>query len=752
VDLIVGNGDGLKAQYFNGTADFYGLQAQPLNGPSYGYGLQSLSNNTLALSRIDPTINFNWSKGAPDSKVNSDNFSAEWTGQILAPETGTYTFTTKSDDGIAVWVNGQRLINAWDNHSAKEDSGTIALQAGQKYDIKVDYFEHGGDAVAQLYWSSPSIAQQVIPQAYLYSSVATPPPAPVVAAGNGLTGKYYNSINLDPNTLALTRTDTSVNFVWNNDAPDAKVNADNYSAQWTGQILAPESGTYTFTTISDDGVRVWVNGQQLIDAWNDHAPQQDKGTITLQAGQKYDIKVEYYERAGGAVMQLYWTTPRIAQHVIPQAYLYSAVVTPAPVQAVTPVPVAPPTPVPVVAAGNGLAGKYYNSTNLDPSTLALTRTDTSVNFNWNNGAPDAKVNADNFSAQWTGQILAPVTGTYTIATTSDDGVRVWVNGQQLIDAWNDHGPQQDRGTITLQAGQKYDIKVEYYERAGGSVMQLYWSAPTIAQQVIPQAYLYSSVVAPAPDPVAPPAPAPIVSAPPTSPPSSTISPAFDDSTLPHDAPPSGVPSNWDWAQGPTGGYGNNIPAGWNAFTAWGQVYAAKGWNPPAGSNTRVQITNLDSWYLSKSTGKWVQIQHATTVEGAAFVEDFKNNGSKPADVKDESKNGGGTSVTAGYGYNYHFWTGRALLVNPSDIGGIYTRFQARLVLNDPNGVDDRASARYIANDGADYWRSMDAGWSADWSTNGGVGGGRFKFVKQDWQNFTMTTLPVDQLQKNPPPY
>jgi PA14 domain len=587
VDLIVGNGDGLKAQYFNGTAESYGLQAQPLNSPSYGYGLQSLSNNTLALNRIDPTINFDWRGGAPDSKVNADNFSAEWTGQILAPETGTYRFTTKSDDGIAVWVNGQRLINAWNNHSAQEDSGTISLQAGQKYDIKVDYFEHGGDSVAQLYWSSPSIAQQVIPQAYLYSSTA-------------------------------------------------------------------------------------------------------------------------------------------------------AAVTPA------------PAPAAVTPAGNGLTGQYYNSTNLDPSTLALTKTDTSVNFNWNNGAPDAKVNADNFSAEWTGQILAPETGTYTFTTTSDDGVRVWVNGQQLINAWNDHGPQQDSGTITLQAGQKYDIKVDYYEHTGGAVMQLNWSTPTIARQIIPQAYLYSSVVAPTPAPVVAPTPAPVVA--PTPPPSSALSPAFDDSTLPNDAFPHGVPSYYDWAKGPVGGYGNNIPAGWNAFTAWLQIYVASDWNPPANSNTRVQIRALDSWYLSKATGKWIQLQHADVVGGAAFVEDFANNANKPADIKDESRNGGGISVTAGNGYNFHGWTNRVTINNPGDIAGIYTRFQSRLVLNDPNGPDDRASSKYIANDGADYWRSTTAGWAADWSNNGGVGGGRLKFVTKDWQNFSMETLTPEQLLKNPPPF
>ena len=589
MNLIVGHGDGLNAQYFNGTADSYGLQAQPLN--SSGYGLEALSNNTLALSRIDPTINFDWKLGAPDAKVHSDNFSAEWTGQILAPETGKYTFTTKSDDGIAVWVNGQRLINAWNNHSTQVDKGTISLQAGQKYDIKVDYYEHGGDAVAQLYWSSPSIAQQVIPQSYLYS--------PTVS-----------------NRSALA-------------------------------------------------------------------------------------------------------------------------------------PVAAPKPASVVAAGDGLTGNYYNSANLDPSTLALTRKDASVNFDWKKGSPSSTVKSDNFSAEWTGQVLAPETGTYTFATTSDDGVRVWVNGQQLINAWNDHVPRQDQGKITLQAGQKYDIKVDYYERTGGALMQLSWSTPSIAKQIIPKAYLYSSI--PKPIPVVTPAPIPVVAPAPTSPSSSVLSPAFDDSTLPNSGTPSGVPSYLPWVSGPVKGYGNNIPSGWNAFTAWGQIYVQSGWNPPSNSNTRVQIRALDAWYLSKSTNKWVLLQHADTVSGAAYVEDFANDASKPADVKNESVNGGGISVTAGNGYNYHFWTNRVVITDPSDIAGIYTKFESRLVLNDPNGIDDRASAQYIASDGADYWRNINAGWAADWSNNGSVGHGRFKPVTKDWQIFSMETLTPEQLGKNPPP-
>jgi hypothetical protein len=616
-------------------------------------------------------------------------------------------------------------------------------------------------------------------------------------------GYGYGLQPLRSNTPALNRIDPLIDVNAKNNASAPLVQSNNLSANKRSQTLGSGANTRNAPTNSDKG-NAWGNGNQLVNTKSNGGTNAFQSSQNIAKANSYGSGVDRRALSSGS-------SSYMAQQVIPQSYSYSSTVsksasapvgaprsgsgsttndgltgqyfnktnlntgslgltrkgvtpTPAPVAAPTPTPapvVAPaptpvpvvvpaPTPAPVVApapalvlgTGNGLTGKYYNSTNLDPNTLALTRTDTSVNFNWNNGAPGSKVNTDDFSAEWTGQILAPETGTYTFTTTSDDGVKVWVNGQQLINAWNDHGPQQDSGIITLQAGQKYDIKVNYYDRAGGAVMQLNWATPRIAQQAIPQSYLYSSVVTPVS--------APVVTSVPATPPS-TLSPAFDDSTLPNAGTPSGVPSYLPWAQGPMKGYGNNIPSGWNAFTAWGQIYVQSGWNPPANSNTRVQIRALDAWYLSKSTNQWILLQHADTVSGAAYVEDFANDASKPADVKNESGNGGGISVTAGNGYNYHFWADRKVIADPSDIAGIYTKFESRLVLNDPNGLDDRASSQYLASDGADYWRSITAGWAADWSNNGSVGHGRFKFVTNDWQIFSMETLTPEQLSQNPPP-
>jgi PA14 domain/Glycosyl hydrolase family 26/CARDB len=133
---------GLLGTYFHGTA---------LAGP--------------AINRTDPNIDFNWGKAGPMSGIGVDSFSVRWTGFVTAPYTGAYTFYAKTDDGERVWVNNQLLIDHWGNHGAVLDTATapITLTAGRLYPIKVEYWEGTNSASAQLLWSGPNIAQQVVP-------------------------------------------------------------------------------------------------------------------------------------------------------------------------------------------------------------------------------------------------------------------------------------------------------------------------------------------------------------------------------------------------------------------------------------------------------------------------------------------------------------------------------------------------------------------------------------------------------------
>ena len=95
--------------------------------------------------------------------------------------------------------------------------------------------------------------------------------------------------------------------------------AGTYSVRWTGQVLAPESGTYRFSTRTSDGVRLWVNGVQVINDWNDQATNlwNDSAAITLTAGQKYSLKMEYYRQCQsghGAAVLVYAVPPGRHDH------------------------------------------------------------------------------------------------------------------------------------------------------------------------------------------------------------------------------------------------------------------------------------------------------------------------------------------------------------------------------------------------------------------------------------------------------
>ena len=146
--------------------------------------------------------------------------------------------------------------------------------------------------------------------------------------------------------------------------------------------------------------------------------------------------------------------------------------------------------------GGGVRGDYYRG--MDLSNHALRRIDPQINFNW--GEPDPSIGENNFSVRWTGEVEAAFTERYTFYTNTDDGARLWVDGKQLVNDWNDHGATENSGTIDLVAGRFYMIVMEYYENGGGAVAQLSWSSPRTPKQLIPQAALSPLIRAGNPNP------------------------------------------------------------------------------------------------------------------------------------------------------------------------------------------------------------------------------------------------------------
>src|SRR5580658_7927416 len=156
--------------YPSPTASGTGLLGQYYTNSSTTYTNSKNFNPTnLILTRVDPVVDFLWSNGMSPNLSNG-NYTVRWTGQVQPQLSDMYYFDVRSDDGCRLWVNGQLLIDKWQSQWVTDWTNAIALQAGVRYDIELDYLQNGGWAQAHLLWYSADQAEEVIPSTCLYPS------------------------------------------------------------------------------------------------------------------------------------------------------------------------------------------------------------------------------------------------------------------------------------------------------------------------------------------------------------------------------------------------------------------------------------------------------------------------------------------------------------------------------------------------------------------------------------------------------
>jgi hypothetical protein len=246
------------------------------------------------------------------------------------------------------------------------------------------------------------------------TATATQTPVPT-----GWRGEYYANAGLEGEP-AVVRTDGDIGFDWTNEAPAEGIPAEGFSVRWS-RVAAFEQGLYHFHASMDDGMRVYLDDELLVDEWRDRSEREVIVSRNLAAG-NHALRVEYYNVRHRALANVWWEKD---------------------------------------AAYPDWKGMYWANQDMLGNPTMM-RNDPEINFDWQMGSPGAAIPDDHFSARWT-RTEGFEEGLYRFTVLADDGVRIWVDGRLILDAWTDH--QQHELTVdhTMAGAGAHAVRVEYYD-------------------------------------------------------------------------------------------------------------------------------------------------------------------------------------------------------------------------------------------------------------------------------------------------
>ncbi len=272
--------------------------------------------------------------------------------------------------------------------------------------------------------------------------VASPPQPSPPQQIHGWKGEYFPNQDLQ-GSPTIVRDDRDINFQWGGASPAPGMAGSNFSVRWT-RTLHFDGGDYIFYATVDDGVRVKIDGWDVIDFWHVSSARTHEGSFKGIGAGNHTITVEYFQGGGDSLVHVWWQ--KQGEGVVDQQ-----------------------------PSGNSWHAEYFNDIHLQGHPLVV-REEANLDHNWGLGSPDPAVPNDNFSARWTRQIRLEG-GFHNFYAYVSDGVRVYSNGRAIIDEWHDTDDAPTyTGYVDAVGGGERTIVVEYYSRGGFAFCKVWWES------------------------------------------------------------------------------------------------------------------------------------------------------------------------------------------------------------------------------------------------------------------------------------
>lgn len=401
----------LWSQYFT-TPDLSG-DAVTAGGPA--------CENTVGMAQW--AVHYDWGNGAPTGLPN-DHFSVRWMGEVTIP-TGSYAFIAHSDDGSKIFVDGNLVLDRWGMCCAQWESEPVYVVGGGSTSIVYDFREDGGGAYADLTWETRT-------------------------CDTGFQALYYENEQLAGNPVTSACEEYPLNRHWD-ESGVAEMGglSDHWSARWAGSFDFGSMRYYSFTSTSDDGSRILIDGRSVLDRWSSSGVTSTSAPVQLSGN--HQVAYELVQHSGDASAVMSWGEVLCAPSGGPPScagVVENSLVCP---------------------DGMWRATYYSNEALIAPAQYAAC--EQNIHRQWTGIGVDQLAGRDShFSIRWVGRF--DFGGTYQFQMRSDDGSRLFVDNNVVLDRWTTCCSTWTSDTVDLPGSALVTFEMVNY--GPGSYADLTW--------------------------------------------------------------------------------------------------------------------------------------------------------------------------------------------------------------------------------------------------------------------------------------